>query len=73
MSRTSAGHLDGEGGNRFGAAVSYRTEHQSAVDGNTVDMDVERGAFAENAIQIEAALTFVREKFRHMQAAIQGQ
>ncbi|WIM06744.1 MAG: flagellar basal body rod protein FlgB [Candidatus Nitricoxidivorans perseverans] len=71
--RTSPGHLEGEGGGRFGAAVLYRSEFQAAVDGNTVNMDVERSAFAENAIQIEAALTFVREKFRHMQAAIQGQ
>ncbi|MDP2808778.1 MAG: flagellar basal body rod protein FlgB [Rhodocyclaceae bacterium] len=72
--RTAPGHLEGEGGGgRFGAAVRYRSEYQAAVDGNTVNMDVERSAFAENAIQIEAALTFVREKFRHMQSAIQGQ
>lgn len=73
MRRTSAGHLENGDGNRFGAAVRYRSEYQAAVDGNTVNMDIERSAFAENAIQIEASLTFVREKFRHMQMAIQGQ
>ena len=38
----------------------YRTEYQAAVDGNTVNMDVERSAFAENAVQLESALTFIR-------------
>ena len=76
MSRTSARHLSGEGdGARApaGAEVKYRTEYQSAVDGNTVNMDVERSAFAENAVQLDSALTFLREEFRRLQMAIQGQ
>lgn len=77
LARTSPRHLKGatgEGsGGRSCAPLLYRTEYQFAVDGNTVNMDVERSAFAENAIQFEASLMFVREKFRHMQAAIQGQ
>jgi flagellar basal-body rod protein FlgB len=42
------------------ANVKYRTEFQPNVDGNTVNMDVERAAFAENAVQMEAMLTFIR-------------
>jgi flagellar basal-body rod protein FlgB len=73
LSRTSAGHLAAEGGAAAGAGVQYRAEYQGAVDGNTVNMDVERAAFAENALQLEALIGFVNHRFRSMQSAIQGQ
>jgi flagellar basal-body rod protein FlgB len=77
MSRTAEKHLGGEGGAvpaaPYGAQMLYRTEFQAAVDGNTVNMDVERSAFAENAVQLESSLTFIREEFRRLQTAIQGQ
>lgn len=53
--------------------LKYRTESQSSVDGNTVDMDVERAAFAENSVQYEASLTFINGLLRSMQQAISGQ
>jgi len=71
LAQTSERHLQGEGGNRFGATVKYRNEYQSSVDGNTVNMDVERAAFAENAIHMEALLTFVRTQFKDLSAAVQ--
>ena len=73
LNRTSDRHLSGEGSGPFSAALRYRTEYQSAVDGNTVNMDVERSSFAENAIQTEAMLTFINGRFRTMTAAIQNQ
>ncbi len=73
MARTSANHLQGEpSSNPYGSATLYRTEYQGAADGNTVDLDVERSAFAENAVRIEAALTFVQQHFRDMQNALQA-
>ncbi|MDR0565282.1 MAG: flagellar basal body rod protein FlgB [Azoarcus sp.] len=53
--------------------VRYRTEWQSAVDGNTVDMDMERAAFAENSVHYEASVTFINGLLRSMQTAITGQ
>lgn len=50
----------------------YRTDVQGSVDGNTVDMDVERSQFADNAIHYEANLTFISNQIRMMLAAIQG-
>lgn len=74
LNQTASGHQAGErGGGILDAAVRYRSEYQSAVDGNTVNMDIERAAFAENALRIEAALTFVRDQFRTVQMAVQGQ
>lgn len=73
MARTSARHLGGETSPAVGAAAKYRTEFQPNVDGNTVNMDVERAAFAENSVQMEAMLTFIRSDFSALQAAIQSQ
>lgn len=74
MARTQAGHLSGVADvSPFGAAVRYRSEYQGAVDGNTVNMDIERAAFAENALQTEAMLTFINGRFKGLATAIQGQ
>ena len=61
---------DGFGGT---TPLQYRTAVQGSVDGNTVDMDVERGQFADNAIHYEANLTFISDQIKIMRAAIQGQ
>ena len=50
----------------------YRGVVQGAVDGNTVDMDVERNQFADNAVRYEAGLTMINAQIKAMMAAIQG-
>lgn len=54
------------------AAVLYRGVQQPSIDGNTVDMDVERNRFAENAVHYDANLTFLNSKIKSMLAALQG-
>ncbi|MDP1634381.1 MAG: flagellar basal body rod protein FlgB [Gallionellaceae bacterium] len=71
LARTSAGHLSAAGSAPGRARLLYRSESQSSVDGNTVDMDAERAAFAENAIQYEASITFINGMLRTMQSAMQ--
>lgn len=73
LARTQSGHLGDAGAATYGGAAQYRAEYQGAVDGNTVNMDVERAAFAENAMQVEALITFVNKRFEGLQRAIQGQ
>ncbi|OWS71860.1 flagellar basal-body rod protein FlgB [Polynucleobacter aenigmaticus] len=53
--------------------VLYRSSIQGSVDGNTVDGDVERNAFTDNAIRYEASLTMLKLEIRDMLAAIQNQ
>jgi flagellar basal-body rod protein FlgB len=55
-----------------GTQVLYRGVTQGAVDGNTVDMDVERNQFADNALRYEAGITMINHQIRAMMAAIQG-
>jgi flagellar basal-body rod protein FlgB len=72
---TSARHLPGGSGDADGVAAfagvtKYRAEFQPSVDGNTVNMDVERGAFAENALRLEAALAFLNGRIKSLQMAM---
>jgi len=71
LQATSSRHFSGRSaaGERFGA-LKYRTEKQSAVDGNTVDMDVERSQMAENSMQYETLLQFVNNRLSSMRTAI---
>lgn len=69
LAKTSARHIDGSGAGG-GAALKFRTEKQSAVDGNTVDMDVERAALAENSIQYEVLTKLIGDKISGMRSAI---
>jgi flagellar basal-body rod protein FlgB len=72
MTRTSGGHQ--QPGSDFGSVrLMYRGESQSSVDGNTVNMDVERAQFAENAIQYEAGITFISGQLKTLMSAIQSQ
>lgn len=69
MERTSAGHLpgvDGAGPSR----LLYRAEKQASADGNTVDMDIERAQFAENAVRYQAGITFITHQLRMLNAAV---
>ncbi len=73
LMKTHARHLGGKAEFSPETFVRYRTEWQSAVDGNTVDMDMERAAFAENTVHYEASITFINGLLRSMQTAIVGQ
>jgi len=55
-----------------GTPLLYRNAAQGSVDGNTVDMDVERNQFADNALRYEAGITMINHQIRGMLAAIQG-
>jgi flagellar basal-body rod protein FlgB len=56
----------------FGTELLYRSVVQRSVDGNTVDLDIERAQFAENAVRYEAQLMFVSGQVKSMLAVIQG-
>ncbi|PPC82632.1 MAG: flagellar basal body rod protein FlgB [Methylotenera sp.] len=71
-SKTSAKHLDGIPSGIGGNAL-FRPIIQGSVDGNTVDMDVERNQFADNAIRYEASINMINGQLKKMLAALQGQ
>lgn len=71
--QTSPAHMAGAAGESImGAPVMYRRPLQPSADGNTVDMDVERAQFADNALRYEASVMFVSAKLKGILSAIQG-
>jgi flagellar basal-body rod protein FlgB len=54
-------------------SVQYRQAVQPALDGNTVDPDVERTEFAKNSFMTEATLNFLSSTIRSRLSAISGQ
>jgi flagellar basal-body rod protein FlgB len=48
--------------------LMYRVPTQGAVDGNTVDMDRERSAFAEQAVKHQFMLQKVADEYKEMDA-----
>jgi flagellar basal-body rod protein FlgB len=59
-------------GAREAPAVLYRQPTQPSLDGNTVEMDVERARFADNTLRYEAALRFLNGKIKTLLTAMQG-
>lgn len=57
----------------FAPPALFRNEYQSAIDGNTVNMDAEMTEFTDNAVRYQAALTFMQQRVATMRTAIQGQ
>jgi len=72
LAATAPGHLGGKPGLAADAGLLYRTPAQGSIDGNTVDVDAERAAFAENAIQYEFNLTRINQQIKSLLSAIQG-
>ncbi len=56
-----------------GQQLLYRIPRQDSIDGNSVELDAERGEFADNAIRYEASLSDVNGKIKSLLAVIQGQ
>lgn len=76
LNATAPAHIGGSAQNgdilADGTPLQYRGVVQGAVDGNTVDMDVERNQFADNALRYEAGVTMLNMQIRGLMAAIQG-
>lgn len=73
MTATAPRHLGGTSGESvLGAPVLYRTPLQPSADGNTVDMDIERAQFADNALRYEAGVKFVSDEIKSVLIALQG-
>ena len=72
LTRTSDLHSQARGTTPDGARTMYRVPSQPTLDGNTVSVDVEQAAFAENALQYRASLTFLDGSIRTLRYALKG-
>ncbi|HEX4583974.1 MAG TPA: flagellar basal body rod protein FlgB [Burkholderiaceae bacterium] len=73
VARTHPAHLSAAGTVAPAPVLQYRQPLQAALDGNTVDLDTERAAFAESSVRYEATLRFLNGQIKTMLTAINGQ
>ncbi len=69
---THPGHILPGGGDARSAEPLYRQPLQPSLDGNTVDAQVEKAEFAENALRYQATLQFLGGKLKSMITAVKG-
>ncbi len=66
LTTTSVGHLPGQStGTQPPIPLKYHVPSQGSIDGNTVEMDVERAKFAENTVMHQFAMDRVSGHFKH--------
>lgn len=75
LNKTSDLHLNATPGNNAVGPNEplFRPIIQGSVDGNSVDMDVERNQFVDNGLRYEASLNMINGQIKKMLTAIQGQ
>lgn len=62
-----------EGGQgSLAAATKYRVPTQTSMDGNTVELNQEQTAFAENAVQYQTTLSFLNGRISQVTRALKG-
>ena len=71
LATTSGRHLQGDAMAMSDSELLFRVPTQSSIDGNTIEMDVERVNFAENALRYEFSLTRVSSKIKTLLSAVQ--
>ncbi len=73
LAATDAAHVGFGTDNPLRGVLQYRVPLQSAIDGNTVDTQIEQAEFARNALQYEASLTFMSARIKTLLTAIRGE
>jgi len=74
LTATEPGHLTTNSSDAVQAAnLKYRVPLAPSLDGNTVDVQMEQAAFAQNAVHFQATLTFLNARFKGLMTAITGQ
>jgi flagellar basal-body rod protein FlgB len=71
LKTTHPNHLQQPGG-MMAASLQYRNPMQPSIDGNTVDPQVEKSKFMENALQYQATLNFIDSRISSLRKAIRG-
>jgi len=70
LARTSARHLAGQGMFAQRLDMQFRQSLQPSLDGNTVDMDVERVQFADNTTRYQADLALISQRIKSIHTAL---
>jgi flagellar basal-body rod protein FlgB len=67
-----AGNTGGDASAAAASAVKYQTGSQVSLDGNSVDLDLEKTTAAANAVDYEAVASFTTLTLKMLSTAING-
>lgn len=70
LARTSERHIEASGSGFANGLMKYRSSVQPSLDGNTVDMDVERAHFTENSLHYQFLLDRAASQFKTLSMAV---
>jgi flagellar basal-body rod protein FlgB len=71
LARTSQRHIEAGGAGGMAAGLlKYRSSVQPSLDGNSVDMDVERAHFTENSLHYQFLLDRAASQFKTLGMAL---
>jgi len=71
LTLTSDRHIPAKAITPDPAELLYRQPLQPSLDGNTVDMDVERVQFADNTVKYQTELNIISQRIKGLMAALQ--
>ncbi len=71
LTLTAARHIPAKAVSAGPTELLYRLPYQPSMDGNTVDMDIERVQFADNTLHYQSTMQMLSGRIRTMMAAIQ--
>ena len=64
---------NGDASTDISASTLYRVPLQPSLDGNTVDLNTEQTAFAENAVAYQTTLSFLNGRIGEITRALKGE
>ena len=71
LTLTSVRHIPAKAVSQGPTDLLYRLPYQPSMDGNTVEMDVERVQFADNTLHYQSSMQILSSRIKGMMAAIQ--
>lgn len=71
LALTSARHIPAAAVTADPANLLYRQPLQPSLDGNTVDMNVERVEFADNTMRYQTDIALISQRMKTLMAALQ--
>lgn len=72
LNTTDGRHIAAQGVGSGEGGLQYRSAVQPSLDGNTVDMDIERAAFTDASIKYQSTLLFLNRRISGLMDAIKG-
>lgn len=73
ITETQSGHIKGNFDEASFNGLKYRNPMQPSIDGNTVDSEIEKTAYMQNAMRFQSSFLFLNSGIKGIISAIRGE